>query len=243
MVGLAPLLEGTTARAQGWITVVVPEPPHPWREMWGGADVTPHSWSVYSGMTLSPFGAIDANGWRVRVVAGYGAYGYDGSRQIAGELERQAFRGTVSFADLLLGYQKRYGSLTLKAFAGGAAENHQVTPFDAENGAGNLDLGFKGMVEAWLNMTERSWTSLDLSWSSVHDAYSSHLRLGYAIWPNLSLGLEGGAVGNAEYGGGRGGAFARYTWSSGEISVSAGPSLDRSMTTGVYGTLNALTRF
>jgi Cellulose biosynthesis protein BcsS len=211
--------------------------------MWGGADVTSRSWSVYSGVTLAPFGDLGGDGWRVRSVAGYGAYHYDGTRSVAGKLSPETFRGTIAFADVLLGYQKRYGPLTLKVFAGIAAEEYHLNLFDAENVGGGLDLGFKGLLETWLNVTERSWASLDLAWSSAHETYASRVRFGFRLSPALSLGLEGAAAGNAEYDGGRAGALARYTWEGGEIWASAGPSLDGSMTTGAYGTLNVLIRF
>jgi hypothetical protein len=243
MAGLAITAGGTTARAQDWSAVVLPDPSLYRREMWAGADVTSQSWSAYSGVTLAPFGPIDSDGWRLRTVAGYGAYRYDGTRPISGQIRAESFRGTVSFADVLLGYQKQYHSLTLKLFAGISAANHQLTPFDAENAVSGLDHGFKGMLEAWLDMTEWNWASLNLAWSSAHDAYAGRLRLGFTIWPELSLGLEGAADGNADYDGGRGGAFVRYTWGSGEIAASGGSSLDSTMTPGAYGTLNVLTRF
>jgi Cellulose biosynthesis protein BcsS len=211
--------------------------------MWAGADATSHSWSAYTGVTLAPFGPIGSDGWRMRAVGGYGAYRYDAPRRISGALRSQPFRGTVSFADVLIGFQKQYYPLTLKAFAGVSATDHQQTPFDAESTQSGLDYGLKAMIEAWFDMNESNWASLNLAWSSVDDTYASRLRLGFTVWPEVSLGLEGAATGNAETGGGRGGAFARYTWGSGEIAASGGPSLDGTMTLGVYGTLNVLTRF
>jgi hypothetical protein len=238
MAALATLAGGTTARAQDWSTVVVPAPSPSRVEVWAGADVTSKSWSAYSGMTLALFGPLDSDGWRLRTVGGYGAYSYAGTGDISGP----STRGTVSFADILIGYHKQFGSLTLKAFAGVSAANHQLAIFETENPGGGLDYGFKGILEAWLTMTERSWASLDLSWSSAHDI-GQRLRLGFAIWPDFSLGVEADAAGNTDFDGGRGGAFVRYSWASGEIAASGGSSLDSALTTGAYGTLNVLTRF
>jgi hypothetical protein len=211
-------------------------------ETWAGADITSKSWSAYSGVTLALFGPLDSDGWRLRAVGGYGAYRYGGTRATPGQSSSRSSRGNVSFAEFLLGYQKQYGPLTLKAFAGVSAAHHQSTQRDAESTVSGLDHDFKGMLEAWLNMTERSWASLDLAWSSAHDI-RQRLRLGFAIWPDLSLGVEAEAAGHADDDDGRGGAFVRYSWASGEIAASGGPSLDRSMTTGAYATLNVLTRF
>jgi hypothetical protein len=106
-----------------------------------------------------------------------------------------------------------------------------------------FDLGFKAQAEAWLDLTASTWASLDVAWSSAHDTYSSRLRAGYRLWPELSIGLEAGALGNAEYDGGRGGAFLRYTWEGGEVSTSAGAAVDRSLDVGAYATFNVLFRF
>lgn len=243
VAGLPTLTGGTTARAQDWSAVIVPEPSLSRREMWAGADVAARSWSAYSGATLAPFGSIASDGWRLRTVGGYGAYNYGGSRERSGKSGPHLIRGTVSFLDVLVGYHHQFGPLTLKVFTGFSAANHQLMPVDVDNSVWGLDHGFKSMLEAWLDMTERSWASLDLVWSSAHDAYASRLRFGFTIWPELSLGVEAGAAGSADYDHRRGGAFVRYTWESGEISAAGGPSLDGSMTAGAYGTFNALVRF
>jgi hypothetical protein len=104
--GLATLAGGTAARALDWSPVVLLDAAPLRIETWAGADITSRSWLAYSGVTLALFGPIDSDGWRLRAVGGYGAYGYAGTRAISGQSSPQAFRGTVSFADLLLGYQK-----------------------------------------------------------------------------------------------------------------------------------------
>jgi hypothetical protein len=243
MAGLAALAITTTARAQDWSAVVVPEPSASRREMWFGAETSGNSWSAYTGVTFAPFGPIGGDGWRIRIVGGYGAYNYETLRNISGKFRSKTFRGTVSFADALVGYQMRYSPLTLKVLAGISAMDHQITPFDAEHTLIGPDLGFNGMIEAWLDMNERNWASLNLSWSSARDSYASRLRYGFTVWPETSFGLEAAATGDAGYGGGRGGAFVRHTWGNGEITASGGPSLDSTMTVGAYGTLNVLTRF
>ena len=75
---------------------------------------------------------------------------------------------------------------------------------------------------------------------------------GLAPHAALSLGLEAGAAGNLEGDVARAGVFARYEWTAGELSASAGattdglldgigPSLARSTTP--FVTVNWLTRF
>lgn len=208
----------------------------PTQEVWAGAEVTASNWSAYSGITAALSGPIDADGWRIRAVGGYGAYSYD--RYDA------TIRGTIGFGDLLIGYQHQLGSLTLKGFIGASSESHNLMPLDPDNSIIGASYGAKAALETWWEMTPQAWSSLDLSWSTVHGgAYAARARTGYRIRPELSLGLEAAGSGNAEYDGGRGGVFLRYTWSAGEISASAGASVDRSGESGGYGTLNALYRY
>ena len=208
----------------------------PTQELWAGAEVTANSWSVYSGVTIALFSSLYDNGWRLRAVGGYGFYSYP--------KYDLTIRGYVGFGDLLLGYQHQFGPLTLKAFMGLSAESHNLLPLDPESTVVGTDLGAKAALETWWEIGPQTWSSLDLSWSTVHGGtYAARARAGYRIKPQLSVGLEAAAEGDAEYDGGRGGGFLRYTWAGGEISASAGASVDRSGETGGYGTMNALFQY
>lgn len=215
---------------------VMGEEAGPSKEVWAGAEVTARSWTIYSGITAALWGPIDQNGWRVRAISGYGAYSYDSFSGV--------IHGDIAFADLLAGYQHQFGPLTIKGFVGVAAESHNLTPFDFENEVVGPELGFKAALETWWEIGPKIWSSLDLSGSSLYGGtYSARARAGYRLRPQLSVGLETAASGNAEYNGSRGGAFVRYTWSSGEVSASAGASIDRSGESSGYGSINALYRF
>jgi hypothetical protein len=149
----------------------------------------------------------------------------------------------VTFADFLVGYQARFGTATIKAFAGANADLHDLVPDDPDNSVRGDAIGWKAVLEGWLDITPTAWTALDLAFASGHDNYFSRLRVGYRLWPELSLGLEAGAFGNAESESGRGGAFVRYQWEGGEISVSAGVSGDIQEPTNPYGSVVWLSRY
>ncbi len=208
-------------------------------EIWAGADGTSHAWSLYSGLTYAPFGPLANDGWRVRMVGGYGEYRYQGGAQV----QNATVDGSVTFADLLVGYQTRYAATTIKAFAGINADLQHLDPDDPDNAVNGDEIGWKAAVEGWVDVNPTTWAALDLSFASAHESFSSRLRLGYRIWPELSLGIEAGAFGNAESESGRGGAFVRYEWAGGEISVSAGVSGDIASPTNPYGALVWLTRY
>ena len=213
-----------------------------WREVWAGADVSSNVWLIYSGATVAPFGGIHDNGLRLRAVTGYGQYSYFGAAPA-----NQTFAASTAFGEVLAGYLYRYNSLTMKAFAGVSFIDHDIAPFDAENVSIGGDAGIKGVLEFWYNSDPKAWSSLDLSYTTAHDTASVRMRSGYRLWPQLSLGVEGGINidGQAQcklraptqkgcqlnandgdvksiFDFGRTGLFARYEWTGGEVSVSAG---------------------
>ena len=162
----------------------------------------------------------------------------------------QSFEATTGFADVLAGYLWRLDPLILKVFAGASAISHDIAPFDKENLAIDLDWSAKGVIELWLNMGDDFWGSADFSWSGAHNTRSARSRIGYRLQPKFSIGLEGrinvDAQGDCDLGWvttaacaaqdkesdeakslldySRAGAFVRYEWTGGEISVSGGVS-------------------
>jgi hypothetical protein len=223
-----------------------PERAPPQVEVWSGGQASGRIWSLYGGASFAPFGSVREDGFRVRGAVGYSDYG----------------DGTISFADLLVGYHAQLGPLTLKAFAGvTGADFRPEDQLAAPQGAG---LGGKGVVEAWWNVTDLVWTSADLywgwtsdvvAWNSTHSVYSGRVRLGWRLWPELSAGLEGGAVGarlhddpadTADPDAARLGGFVRYEWATGELSISGGLAIDEpggDRQFGSFGTVSVLTRF
>jgi hypothetical protein len=204
-------------------------------------------WLVYAGATVAPFSHIHEEGLRLRVVTGYGQYSYDHDVDPVGK-QRTHFDAENWFADALVGYLWRFDPLTAKAFVGFSAISHDISPLDTESIVIGEDFGVKGVLEFWLNTGPKSWSSLDLSWSSAFNTRAARMRSGYRVTPALSLGIESGinldAQGECKSGVretgsckiddgglsrtsnlldfGRAGLFARYEWTGGEFSVSAG---------------------
>jgi hypothetical protein len=202
----------------------------PRAEIWSGAEALDRIWSVYTGASYAPFGSVREDGIRLRGVAGYGDHG----------------SGTVSFADLLLGYHSQLGPVTFKLFAGLTVLDHESSqPTSLNQG---MEVGGKGVAEVWWNITDQLWTSADLSWGSTHSIYSGRVRLGWRLWPELSSGLEGGAAGTSDHDIARFGGFLRYEWATGEASLSAGLAMDGPNShwegqADLFGTISVLMRF
>jgi Cellulose biosynthesis protein BcsS len=197
-------------------------------EIWSGAQAYDRIWSLYSGTTVAPFGSIQEDGLRLRLVAGYGADRYSGPRALgAGPAQDVAFKGTGSFADALVGYHRQLGPLTLKVFAGIATADRQIQPDDPDAVVHGAGLGGKLALETWWNLGEAAWTSVHVSWGSLHQSYAARARLGWRLTPALSVGLEVGTAGNIECDIVRAGGFVRYEWASGEVSLSGGATNDK----------------
>jgi Cellulose biosynthesis protein BcsS len=208
-------------------------------EVWTGAQAYDQVWSLYSGVTMAPFGSVQEDGVRLRLVAGYGADRYSGPRAIGAGSHIVTFNGMGSFAEALGGYQQQLGSLTVKVFAGITAADRQIRPADPETAIHGAGLGGKAALETWWNLGDAAWTSVDLSWGSLYQSYAARARLGWRFTPALSAGLEAGAAGNIECDIIRLGAFVRYELASGEISLSGGAANDKLLHNGNGGLLSA----
>ena len=70
-----------------------------------------------------------------------------------------SFNAETAFAEALVGYLKRLGPLTAKAFVGVAAIEHDIEPFDPENPVQGQEFGPKLVTELWVNMGASAWSS------------------------------------------------------------------------------------
>ncbi len=225
------------------------------RESWTGAALDQYGWSIYSGLTWAPFGheGVGGEGWRVRLTGGRSYYRYKGTvwNAAAEAGETTNYYGTSGWSDLLIGYKKQVGAVTVKGFIGATRGANIVAPYDLDAKTLGAYLGVKGALETWINLSPAVWLSTDISYAQPHHSYSVNSRLGYRWTPAWSLGSEIAQFGNDDGAGRRLGGFARYEWDAGEISASAGmtgdlwwsgdSTSDRKAT--AYGSVNVLRRF
>jgi hypothetical protein len=224
--------------------------PQPRLELWSGGQAVGAMWSAYGGASWAPLGSIREDGFRLRATLGTG--GYDG--------------GMVAFADVLIGYHKQLGPVTLKVFGGLTLAEH--LPTEPTSMLVGTALGPKGLVETWWTVTDKTWAALDLAVALPHMHlayahltpqadpsridYAGRIRLGWRLWPELSVGFEGGAGGplaptlqaTRQNGMAHAGGFLRYEWAGGEVSVSGGILVgEREGHDHSFGTVSVLTRF
>lgn len=221
-------------------------------EAWSGGDATGSYWSLYGGMTAAPFGDVRTDGLRVRGGGGYGQYRYE--RRYFDPFTRKftqaAFRGQHTYVDTLLGYHLSLGPVTLKAFAGYSEEHHIVAgdagspiAYDADNTTQGTRHGAKVVVETWTRLSDWGFLQADASWSQPFEAVSGRLRLGYRPFSQWSVGLESAAFGTGLADQGRIGAFVRFEWGQGEVSLSGGAGGDATGLDGGYAAINGVMRF
>jgi hypothetical protein len=161
-------------------------------------------------------------GLRLRAIGAFGGYHYEGSLPVGGVNLPTTFDGEVTFGAALIGYEFRPGRTILKLFAGIEGENQHIVPHDPNNSVQGNALGLRLQAELWRDLSTRTFISADASYGTAFQEYWSLVRLGYRIAPRLSLGLEGGALGNEEYDAGRGGGFARVNIRALEVTLSSG---------------------
>jgi hypothetical protein len=161
-------------------------------------------------------------GFRLRAVGAYGRYPYDGTLPGDDGEVPVTFDGEDAFLSTLLGYQFRPGRLIVKLFAGIEAEDQHIVPHDPHNSVQGSELGLRLQAETWLDISPRLFLSADAAYGTAFQEYCSLVRLGLRVRPLLSLGLEGGALGNEEYDAGRGGGFVRLNLRDTEVTVSSG---------------------
>ncbi len=203
-------------------------------------------------MTAALYGDINSDGFRLRASGGYGRYRY--VRPLFDPLTRRNLRpeffGEHTFYDVLIGQQWTVGPVTIKAYGGLTSEEHRLSPgpasplaTDDENAVQGENAGVKLVLETWTRLSDWGFVQADANWSQPFESYGGRLRLGYVMNPSWSTGLEAAVLGNLDYDGGRLGAFARYAWPRGEISVSAGVDGDRTDVGSGYASVSALARF
>ncbi len=92
-------------------------------------------------------------------------------------------------------------------------------PRDPRNDVQGSEVSLRLLAENWIDLSPRVYLSADVAYGTAFQEYWGLARLGYRVTPRLSLGIEGGALGNEEYNTGRGGGFLRLHLRAAEITL------------------------
>lgn len=211
-------------------------------EVFSGVDVSSNSIFGYFGGVWVPGGDVNRPGLRVKALAGKGRYSY--STIFPGFTQTSTVRGDVDLFQLLAGYQWSRAEWTIKTYFGAATEDHDLQPRDPANSVSGSQTGAIAQVELWRNLGMSAFFSIDGSYSTAFDSYFAQGRIGKKVSKNLSIGLEGAALGNKEYESGRGGGFMRFQMGGVDLTLSGGIAGDYyGGDIGGYGALGLYGRF
>jgi len=194
----------------------------PRTEMFTGFEASDNYASSYLGGGYAFGKGLYAPGLRLRAVGAYGRYHYDGTLFDGADYVATRFDGQVAFAAAFIGYQFHPGAVIVKLFAGIEAEDQLIVPRDPNNSVQGMEIGVRLLAETWYDISQRWFVSADASYGSAFQEYFSLARVGFRVRPKLSLGIEGGALGNEEYDAGRGGGFVRVNFRALEVTLSGG---------------------
>lgn len=208
------------------------------KDLWVGASYTQNMGFIYSGGTLSPFTGLYDEGLKLRANAGYGGYRFT---------ERQE-AGTITFTDVLVGYQWQLGFVTTKLFAGLSYIDHRAWSHRGPVDDGE-EFGPRLQVELWYDQGRGYWASLNMGATTAHNTYAARVRLGFRYNSDISVGPELSIDDNAvetvdmDTAYARGGLFTNYSWGRSELSLSTGISRDPGQPLSPYVTMNLYTKF
>lgn len=198
------------------------EPDAPHTEMFTGFEASDNYASGYGGGGYAFGKGLYAPGLRLRAVGAFGQYHYDGTLFDGSDYVATRFDGQVGFVAALIGYQFQPRDVIVKLFAGIEVEDQRIVPHDPNNSVQGTEIGVRLLAETWYDISPRWFVSADAAYGSAFQEYFSLARVGFRVRPKLSLGLEGGALGNEEYDAGRGGGFVRVNVSDYEFTLSGG---------------------
>lgn len=126
----------------------------------------------------------------------------------------------------MAGHMWRRGEWTVTTYLGAQYVEHVLFPDDASNEINGARWGAKVQGEVWRNIGSRAWVSADASYGSAFGDYWSQGRFGRDLGRRLSIGIEAGVLGNADYGAGRAGLFLQMRRSGTDIRLSGGVTED-----------------
>jgi hypothetical protein len=165
-------------------------------ETYLGADYDSRAAALMSSTVWSPFGPVAGPGFRIKL---------DGLASVYGDTNASVFSSNFLAADLktlgaaMAGYQLNFGQLWLKLYAG-AAYQVQVRAFwEARQLVQQKAWGPAAAIESFWRVTDRVWTSANVSWLKPDNTASFYTRGAYEVYSSdggfkISTGAETGAT-------------------------------------------------
>ncbi len=183
--------------------------------------------------TIAPFSGLDESGLRLRLGGVIGQYSYTNSTL-------GTIKGTQSDVSFMIGYEWVTARASFGVYGGANYDNNSIDKYDSANKSVGKGTGVKIAVDFNYRPTDYTMFAGVASFSSMHSAYYSRLKAGYAIAPQVYVGPEAVFMGDDFFQQWRVGLhMTGAKFSMLQLGASAGVLVDKVRGTGLYGILDA----
>ena len=188
-------------------------------------------------VTAAPVGTLAESGLRARVDILGGRYAYVSSTN-------QTVHGTQESGAALLGYEWVTPAISFAAYLGADARNNSLSIADPNNPVVGTSFGAKGQIELYAKPSVNTMVAANASYATNKTAYFARLRGGYLIGPDLYVGPEFVALGDAFFNQERIGVHLTGLQAGPvHFAFAAGYLYDQVRGSGGYGTFDARVGF
>lgn len=189
--------------------------------------------------TIGPFGGLETNGLRVRMIGLLGGYRYEAAAAGVGLVTGNQVGGS-----LMLGYEWIVDRTKIGVFGGLDAINNRLDKFDPTNTTEGTTFGGRIGLDFYSRPTNATMAAGTFSFTTANSGYYLRLRGGMAVYDQIYLGPEVLALGDSFYTQWRlGVGLSGISLGPVQFGVSAGYVNDSSRGGGAYGILDTRLTF
>ncbi|MFN3889571.1 MAG: cellulose biosynthesis protein BcsS [Beijerinckiaceae bacterium] len=189
--------------------------------------------------TIAPFGGLETNGFRLRMIGLLGGYKYDASAPGVGVVG-----GNQAGGSLLAGYEWIVDRTKIGVYGGLDVMNNRLDKFDPNNDTEGATFGFRAGVDFYSRPTDSTMAAGTFSFTTANMGYYVRLRGGLAVYEQMYLGPEMLALGDSFYTQWRLGLqLSNIQLGPVQFGVSGGYANDSSRGNGAYGILDSRLTF
>ncbi len=184
--------------------------------------------------TAAPVGTLSESGVRLRANGLGGVYSYYSAN------DKQTVHGTQESGAVFVGYEWVSPAAVFAGYLGVDVRNNTLSIVDTQNSVVGTSVGAKGQIEFYTKPSLRTMVAANASFATNKTAYFARLRGGYLIGPDLYVGPEFVALGDAFFNQERFGAHITGLRAGPvQVAFAAGYLYDRVRGSGGYATIDA----
>ncbi|MBX9761120.1 MAG: cellulose biosynthesis protein BcsS [Beijerinckiaceae bacterium] len=144
--------------------------------------------------TVAPFGGLEQNGLRIRLMGLLGGYSYDATALGVGKVSGNQVGGS-----LMLGHDWIVEKTKFGVFGGLDVINNQLDKFDPDNKTEGTTIGFKAGFDFYTTPTKSTMATGTFAFSTANSAYYMRLKGGIAVYEQVYIGPETLVMGDSFY--------------------------------------------